>query len=262
MKPYPNNQNLKTDYIINLSIPANINFSSALREFSKKVFETSGFNEKWQDRLKLVCDELFMNAVNYGSDVNSIIEIQFQILETKIIFIIKDEGKNKVTAKTLKEIVNKNKENSRLKDISGRGLAMITSMWTDNFDIEDNELGGITIKFTKNYLNQATDINNKKDLADKENIVKFSGDITLPNIDDKNKYMENIINKDIHDTVITLDFDQLSYINSVFIGSIANWYNKLINKGNTLKIINANKNIIDILKTVGLSKIIDIQPKN
>ena len=52
---------------IEFTLPADLEFSSLVRHISEEIFSHAGFTKEWAERLKLVVDELFMNANRYGS---------------------------------------------------------------------------------------------------------------------------------------------------------------------------------------------------
>ena len=61
---------------------------------SFEIFAFAHFSHTWCNRLKLVADELFMNAVNYGSKENeSFVFITFSFDNQEMQFVIEDEGK-------------------------------------------------------------------------------------------------------------------------------------------------------------------------
>ncbi len=137
--------------IIKVEIPADLYFAKSVRNFANDIFLMMGFDDQWKHRLKIVVDELFMNAVEYGSNKKSIVRINFSILENGVSISVDDEGtgQKKLSANELKEIIEKNSQNTDVTKTSGRGLAMFMKEWSDNFDLLDNEYGGIRIIFTK-----------------------------------------------------------------------------------------------------------------
>ena len=138
---------------IELNIPANLKFSSLVRHLTEEVFSYVGFTKEWSSRLKLVVDELFMNAVKYGStEYKSIVHLVLSYNEEMVEFRIEDDGTGaqKMTAEELKARIKKNAVQNGITAISGRGLALITHLWTDKLNIEQSSAGGIAISFTKN----------------------------------------------------------------------------------------------------------------
>jgi anti-sigma regulatory factor (Ser/Thr protein kinase) len=138
-----------------LEVPADLYFSASIRNLAKDIFQLVGFSTEWQNRLKLVVDELYMNSVKYGSDDKSMIKIEFEALENGVRFEISDEGRGShpITAEKLKAKIQNQKETMDVTKTSGRGLAMFTEQWSDKYDIISNHHGGITVIFIK-YLNQ------------------------------------------------------------------------------------------------------------
>lgn len=134
-----------------IEIPADLTFSASVRNLAQDVLIRCGFQEKWLNRLKLVVDEMFMNAVKYGSDKNSLVRLNFYILKNGVKISISDEGKGseKCSPEKLKKLIQKQKENSDIVKTSGRGLSMFASEWSDSYDIFKNNQGGLTVTFTK-----------------------------------------------------------------------------------------------------------------
>ncbi|MBU0705720.1 ATP-binding protein [Patescibacteria group bacterium] len=124
-----------------------------MRRISEEVFHYAGFSREWTERLKLVVDELFMNANQYGSKTDDDkIYILFTFDNNEVSFRIEDEGRGqrKMNAADLKKLIYKNFDKvSDLTKTSGRGLALITHLWTDDMKIEDSKRGGIVVTFTK-----------------------------------------------------------------------------------------------------------------
>ncbi|MFH0837926.1 MAG: ATP-binding protein [Patescibacteria group bacterium] len=138
---------------IEFTLPADLKFSPLVRRISEEVFHYAGFDKEWADRLKLVVDELFMNANRYGSKTDDDkIYMLFIFDNNEVSFRIEDEGRGqrKTNAAELKKLVHKNADKAGdLSKTSGRGLALITHLWTDDMKIEDSKRGGIVVTFTK-----------------------------------------------------------------------------------------------------------------
>ena len=78
-------------------------------------------------RKKLIVDELFMNAVRYGStEDKSLVYITFLFDENEIQFTIEDDGTgtNAISVEELKNIIQKNEKSTDLTRTSGRGLSI------------------------------------------------------------------------------------------------------------------------------------------
>jgi len=134
---------------IKILVPANLSFSSWVREFSKEVSSLVGFWQRQTNLFKLIIDELFMNAVRYWSNNESNVFIEFVIDGERIICAIEDDGQweEKVSAEDLNNIIIKEQENISLHKAHWRGLAQITSKLVSAFEISNKESGGLRIEF-------------------------------------------------------------------------------------------------------------------
>lgn len=132
-----------------LSIPADLTHSSDVREQVRAFFVGAGFSKGWSERLTLVIDELFMNAVRYGSRADDTVEIDLTHDTTAIQVAIHDHGASGISAADLREIIDQHDATMHAKKTSGRGLALITSSWTDGFEVLENTDHGITVMFRK-----------------------------------------------------------------------------------------------------------------
>ena len=249
-----------------LEVPADLYFSAVIRDFAKDIFRLAGFDEKWQNKLKLVVDELFMNAVKYGSNEKNNVYLIFEILADGVFFSIEDTGTGEkgCSVEELKRKIEDQKKNTNLAKTSGRGLAMFTSEWSDLFEVTKSEHGGTKISFKK-YTGVAD--KEKKEIFEKPKFekkskqitLKFVGDIDQFNMGEKIEVMEEALKKITEDTELIIDFSEVTYINSVFIGNLANLYTQLEKKKSRLKITGANEMIHEILDLVGLTKIVEIE---
>ena len=132
-------------------IPADLSFSALARKTSQSLFELLGMNDKDVFRIVLVIDELFVNAVKYGSDNNSSVHLHFSFIKNDILTVaIEDEGKgDKCTPAELKGKMALEFQHDLPHKTSGRGLAQISLNLTDSFEIEESQYGGIKVSFTK-----------------------------------------------------------------------------------------------------------------
>jgi anti-sigma regulatory factor (Ser/Thr protein kinase) len=135
---------------IYIHIPADLSYSQSVRSFGKSLMETTEMEESWVARLVLVIDELFSNAVKYGSlNSDEYIDIIFSIYEKKIEISVSDMGKHPpIDPKKLEQKIHKRVEYT---DTNGRGLAIIAKEWTDSLSISNNESGGIHVSFQKAF---------------------------------------------------------------------------------------------------------------
>jgi len=278
---------------VKINVPANLHLSALVRNFSEELFGVVGFNDAWCSRLKLVVDELFMNAVCYGSLVDeSIVHISCSYDSKTVTFTVSDEGvgPKKITAEALRSLIRNNEKNKTLTQTSGRGLAMITSLWTDELNITDSDYGGISVSFVKEIDSvsipprpQVTPFNiediqgdisfddivpaegveqkqaSTSDLAGPIIGIALHGHVGNYNIDTVVAPVDESIKNLSDNTTLEIDFKEIDYINSVFIGHLASWYNEVNSKGGHLVLKNAGSQIKDVLNIVGLSSVVKIQ---
>ncbi len=298
---------------IKVTLPANLNYSSLIRHIADEVFADAQFSKAWRSRLKLVVDELFMNAVRYGSTQDeSSVYATFEYDAQLIRFTIEDDGtgQNAISADELKAIIQKNQDNKDLTRTSGRGLAMITKLWTDEVTLQKSQYGGISVTFTKaletaqkappspplptgpleQMVNQpippkapappatAAPAPTQPAPAPTQPApvptpaqpapaapppkgptyeVKLSGEIDQSNIDEKVAPVYEQANAMPEGSTLVLDFADLEYINSTFIGNLASWYNTAQQKKGRICLKNVNKEIREVLSLVGLLEILE-----
>jgi len=266
---------------VELTLPATLKFSSLVREIAADVFTYVGFTKEWSNRLKLVVDELFMNANRYASkEGESKIYILFEYDEDAISFKIDDEGagENKMSAEDLRKKIEKNKQ--AIGDVtktSGRGLALISDLWTDGLVIEDSPYGGIAVSFTKAITSEAPPAPPALQVAPVQvtptpaekvspvalqgptEVMKIVGEIDQSNIEEKVKPVEEKVVAMPEKGVLVIDCSELVYFNSTFIGHLAGWHNALQQKKGQLVLKNTNAEVQDVLNLVGLSRVIYIE---
>ena len=276
---------------IQISVPANLIYSSLIRHIADEIFGLVMFEKAWCSRLKLIVDELFMNAVRYGSTENkSIVYVIFSYDENEVGFTIEDDGTGKqaCTAEELHDIIQKNEVNTDFARTSGRGLSMITKVWADDMKIYQSEYGGIAISIAKKIetkipppplpptglVKQAVDrVETVPQPAPKtaqgaeftEKIaegslyeIKLTGEIDQSNIDEIAAPIHDKIRTMPDGSKLVLDFSDVSYINSTFIGHLAAWYTAMHSKKGSVRVKNMNKQITDLLDLVGLLNVLEL----
>lgn len=254
---------------IQITLPANLCYSSLSRHVTDEVCDLAQFDKTWRGRLRLVVDELFMNAVKYGSTKDkSLIHIAFVYDNESILFTIEDDGSGTqaISDEELKNIIQKNESNGDITRTSGRGLSMITKLWTDGIDIGKSEYGGIKISFTKKKeksIKTPTEGSGGKITGTPNNQylyeIKFAdGEIDQSNINEKTAPVYDRIKNMPLGGIIVLDFDGVTYINSMFIANLASWHTSMRRKGGYIRLKNIKGQIKEILDLVGLSKILII----
>jgi len=265
---------------IEFTLPADLKCSSLVRRISEEIFHHVGFTKEWANRLKLVVDELFMNANRYGSKKEGgTVFIEFSYDDETITFKIEDEGvgSKKTCAKDLKQLIDRNSDEMRdVTKTSGRGLALISNLWTDSMMVEDSRHGGIAISFTKKISSEAPPApppifeSAKVEIESKQGqspvtgrgtveIIELSGEIDASNLEEKIQSVNDKLKVLPRGSTLVLDCASLVYINSTFIGYLAAWLNELQAKDGQLVLRNTNKQIRDVLELVGLSKVIYLE---
>lgn len=269
-----------------IEVSANLKYSAAVRNFVSGFLIAEDVPEKWTRRLILVTDELFMNAVRYGSSEGSKVRVKCDSDNDKVSCTIMDDGsgKSKVTAKELQEIVLKKGEEMDHHKTSGRGLSIIASEWADSCEADDLPEGGIAIKiikYRKNLVQEAkvekqemtqiepkeeekkepekTEISQESKMNPNAEVqvVNFSGSIDESNLQEVIQPVREMA-YDEKPYYLILDFTKLNYFNSLFIGTLADWNTRLEEKGGKLVIVGAGDAAKEILDLCGLLNIIPI----
>ena len=259
---------------IELTLPADLKFSSFVRCVSEEFFLHVGFVKEWAERLKLVVDELFMNANHYGSKKEGgRVYLFYDYDDEKVIFRIEDEGEGakKISASELQKLITKNSdEMADISKTSGRGLALISSLWTDDMKVRDSEHGGIAVTFTKKITPSAPpaappiqSVDSKvatpvKPQGTKAE-VEISGEIDSANLEEKIKPITEKLKVLPPGSTLIIDCKKLVYFNSTFIGHMAGWINELQAKQGHLILRNVNDQIREVLELVGLTKVLYIE---
>jgi len=274
-------------YKIQIAVPANLQYSSLVRHIADEIFGMAKFEKSWCSRLKLVVDELFMNAVRYGStEDKSLVYITIQYNENEMLFTIEDDGSGPqaISAEELIGIIEKNKADQNLTRTSGRGLSMITKVWTDDMIITKSEHGGIAITIKKKIetimpsppvptglieqagiIAEALEEPQIKPAKGREAVmggpvyeIKLQGEIDKSNIDEKVAPIHDQVNVIPPGSVLVLDFSDVIYINSIFIGNLASWYTAMNKKGGSVRLKNMNNQIKEVLDLVGLLNVLEL----
>jgi len=248
---------------VSIVLPADLRFSNTIRNFVGDLLRVIDAKELWINRLMLVMDELFMNAVKYGSkDKTDNVFLTIEITEESILFVIEDmgTGNSKLTPDELQKIIQQSKEDTSLAKTSGRGLSIIVSNWTDGFSIEKSSKGGIKVIAKKNLADiietpqdvQQVSIDAMPEVA----IINFSQKLDVHDSDIEKEMIKNV--EAMNKTLYIFDLESLNYINSVFIGLLAKLYGIIMQKKGKVVIINLSDTIKDTLNMVGLTDIIPV----
>lgn len=90
-------------------------------------------------------------------------------------------------------------------------------------------------------------------------IVKFDGQLDETNVDTEAQKIYQIFKESQKKVILIFDLSNLTYLNSKSIGYITDWYNKAMESGGKIFIASAHDNVMDVLRVVGLTNIIDFQ---
>ena len=133
---------------IELKTFPDLGLAMAFRNFLEVLWQGLLPEEK-KKNLILAFDEVFTNAVKYGSGPSSVVWVEFKIEKKKLSFMVSDEGGGKKikTSDLMKNI--KNRKNNLL-DTSGRGMSVLIPNLCSGFQVTDNKFGGISVEAWKN----------------------------------------------------------------------------------------------------------------
>lgn len=137
---------------IELTIPADLKYSALVRGVLHDALSVTKVPHAWIYKLTVVLDELFMNAVKYGSREGDMVNIMLYVTSDMISFEVHDTGNahaQEMSADDLHNIVSHNALEKDITKQSGRGLALFMKSWVDNFTISKNERGGLTVSVEK-----------------------------------------------------------------------------------------------------------------
>ncbi len=88
-------------------------------------------------------------------------------------------------------------------------------------------------------------------------VILFVGQLDETNVDHEAKKIYHVITE-MNEPILILDFSSLEYMNSKSIGYLTDWFTQASNKNGSVSIISPKPNILDILKVVGITQIIQI----
>lgn len=151
----------------NLIVPADIDFAVAVRGYTFILMqEYLRLHKKTSYRIQQVIDELFINAVRYGSSSDQTVSLTYTLKDDILTIEVEDSGTgpHKIKAERLAEIIEQRRDYYKdLKDkkqinqaLSGRGLPEIVFSWMDDIEFTNNERGGITVIAIKKVPNEQT----------------------------------------------------------------------------------------------------------
>lgn len=264
-------------------VPASLGHSALVRKLAMEIFSMTGFSRPWQSRLQLVVDELFMNAVRYGSAAGDFVTLDFSFDDREARCTVSDDGHGPrpISAEELKAIVSRNSHELNATKTSGRGIALIAQLWTDRLTIEKNDLGGLSVGFSKAIETAAPPRPPEMERpvshpasaeapafaeAPASAEATAGGVYTLVLSGETNSYTADEVTAPVYrligempsGSVLELDLKDVTYINSTFVGHVADWYRQLTDKSGSLRLHHVAPPVRDVLELVGLSQIISI----
>ena len=87
-------------------------------------------------------------------------------------------------------------------------------------------------------------------------LIGFEGQLDETNVDSEAKKVYQVITE-MAEPNLLLDFAGLEYMNSKSIGYLTDWYSQITAKNGKIVIARPRANILDILKVVGITQIIN-----
>jgi len=137
---------------ISITVRPNLNFEMPMRAFLNAYLNRK-LTKKSYNKVILAFDEIFSNAIKYGSKKNSVVKINIGLetrneIEYIFIEVIDYGGIRQTSADEILTMVQ-NDLNSDILRIRGRGISIMISKLCDFFELTDNEYGGITGKILK-----------------------------------------------------------------------------------------------------------------
>jgi len=88
-------------------------------------------------------------------------------------------------------------------------------------------------------------------------LVTFNGQLDETNVDNEAQQIYRVI-EEMTEPNLLFDFAGLEYMNSKSIGYVTDWYTKVMTKNGKIVIARPRANILDILKVVGITQIVNI----
>lgn len=126
---------------------ADVSLSSDVRDAVAAFCARHGVGHPYLNRAQVIADELYMNAVKYGSASRSdVVSLGMGIGDGTLSLSVEDRGTgNGMTAEELRSRVNGHLHQGQPTDVDGRGLALIVGGWSREMRIEQGALGGIKV---------------------------------------------------------------------------------------------------------------------
>ena len=255
--------------VFKLIVPASLNYSESVRMVSMEIWEDAWFDKREKNMIRLVIDELYMNAVKYWSNETSSVLVEWWFEWESVFFAVEDEWKwkNKILAEDLLKVIEKEKDNTNLQKTHWRGLAQITWVMTSSFEVKNWKLWWIRIEFSMKKWEKSPENLLKKEKKDdspktkkvdeKEFVLEW--DIDLYNLDEISEPIDDYVKHISFPVELTLNCKDLKFFNSTFIWKIAWWHSIVNSNWWELKMTHVNSWILEILDLVWLTQLVNIE---
>ena len=126
---------------IEIKLPNNVAFICALRAFIKSLAQRIGFQSPKIEDIELVVDELCNNAMEHGSDPNSLVWVIISIRDSALDILVRDEGRGESSHQFLKNLPRIRRKQTSPYSERGHGI-YIVEMLSDYFCFSSNPMGG------------------------------------------------------------------------------------------------------------------------
>lgn len=250
-------------------VPASLNYSESVRMVSMEVWDDAWFDKREKNMIRLVIDELFMNAVKYGSNETSTVLVEWGFEWDTVFFAVEDEWKwkNKISAEDLLKIIEEEKDNTNLTKTHWRWLAQITWVMTSSFEVKNWKLWWIRLEFSKKQWEKFPEKLIKKEKITEKPVIKkvdkkvfeLKWEIHLKNMEEISDPIDEYVEHISFPVDLILECKELKFFNSTFIWKIAWWYNIVSENWWELKMRNVSGEIFEILDLVWLTQSITIE---
>lgn len=126
---------------------ADPSLSSHVREVVQAFCERHAVDATRCNHAQVIADELYMNAVKYGSARESdLIFLGIEKGNGTLSISVEDRGaKTEVTPEKLRALIALHRMQQEATDTAGRGLSMIVMGWSQDVRIEHSPLGGLKV---------------------------------------------------------------------------------------------------------------------
>lgn len=247
---------------ISLTVPADLRQSQLVRMTVKQALELTDMPACWVYRLMLVLDELFMNAVKYGSSVGDTVLVEVISKQKGVHIRVSDMGhtenkEDSMTPRRLSHIVRKNAAREGMLHTSGRGLALIANAWTDKLSIRQSEFGGISVEVEKLFEHAqrdnlpATEMHTEKlSKQHEELVVHIQETILQPDSGSEFDRLTDVLSDRVHEQVRfecsgigTLDHAAMMHLLELYLTVVerdgcVRWQNTSVGVEKYLKLLN------------------------